>query len=75
MANLQRVVQRLEPGRVERPVVAAEIRVRGAGGDDQLVVGQLAIAQTYALRVRLHRRGLGQEDGDIALCAQDATDG
>ena len=51
-ADLERVVERLQAGRVRRPFVVAEVVVRGARGDDQVVVGQLAAVSstTRALR-------------------------
>ena len=39
-ADLERVGERLQAGRVARPVVVAEVAVRRAGGDDQVVVRQ-----------------------------------
>ena len=37
-ADLQRVLEALEPGRERLPLVVAEVGVAGAGGDDQVVV-------------------------------------
>ena len=39
-ADLERVLQALEPGRERLPLVVAEVGVAGAGGDDQVVVGE-----------------------------------
>ena len=36
----------LRPGATLRPLVVAEVRVRRAGGDDQVVVGELAVASS-----------------------------
>ena len=36
---------RLEPGREALPLVVAEVRVGRAGGDDQVVVGELAVGR------------------------------
>ena len=44
-ADLGGVLDRLQAGSELLPLVVAEIVVRGAGGDDQRVVGHLAVAQ------------------------------
>ena len=51
-ADLERVFERLQPGRVRPPVVVAEVRVRRAGGDDQVVVGESPRRRPGARRVR-----------------------
>ena len=51
-ADLEGVGQRLQAGRERRPVVVAEVAVGGAGGDDQVVVGQRARRRPDALRAR-----------------------
>ena len=49
-AELQGVVDRLHARRVEGELVVAEVRLAGAGGDDQTVVGQLDRAQVGGRR-------------------------
>ena len=44
------------PGRVRLPVGVAEVRVRRAGGDDERVVGDLAVGQQHACGARGRRR-------------------
>ena len=39
-ADLERVLQALEPGRERLPFVVAEVGVAGAGGDDEIVVAE-----------------------------------
>ena len=52
-AHLERVFQRLQARRVRPPVVVAEVRVRRAGGDDQVVVGELgAVGEVHDLARR-----------------------
>ena len=41
-ADLGRLLEGLEPGRVFLPLVVAEVRVLGAAGEDEIVVAQLA---------------------------------
>ena len=57
-ADLDRVLERLQPGRVLLPVVVAEVRVSGAGGEDQEVVGERSVgeANLAARRVDARRR-------------------
>ena len=49
-AELQGVVDRLHARRMEGQLVVAEVRLAGAGGDDQAVVGQLDRAQVGGRR-------------------------
>ena len=41
--DLERIVERLEPGCARRPLGMTEVGVRRAGGDDQVVVGDLDV--------------------------------
>ena len=48
--DLQRVVERLQAGRALGPFAVAEVRMRRAGGDDQVVVGMMRPAFSPTLR-------------------------
>ena len=49
-ADLERVLDRLQARRERRPLVVPEVGVRGAGGDDEVVVGELAVGEAHASR-------------------------
>jgi hypothetical protein len=51
-----------------------EVGVRGAGGDHQEVVRQLALVDAHPAGVRLDRVGLGQQHRGVGLASQDAAD-
>ena len=58
--DLERVLERLEPGRDAPPLVVAEVRVRRAGRDDQEVVVDHAVGQEQAIARAGRRRGLAR---------------
>ena len=70
-AELQGVVDRLHARRVEGELVVAEVRLAGAGGDDQAVVGQLDRAQVGGRRgvddagVEIEAGHLGEHHADV----------
>ena len=71
-ADLERVLDRLQAGRVRRPVVMAEIGVPRPGGDDQVVVGELrAVLQLHPPRGGVEADDLAEEDLGIAGAVQD----
>jgi hypothetical protein len=72
--DVEGVLQALEAGGMGRPVVVAEVRVRGARGHDQEVVGQLAVGEPHALAGHVDARGLGHQHRDVALPPEDAPD-
>ena len=47
-ADLQRILERLQSGRERAPLVVAEVGVGRAGGENQVVVGHLAVGQDHA---------------------------
>ena len=53
----------------------AEIGVGGARGQDEEVVRQLPVAEDQALAAKVDPGGVGQEDGRVALPAQDVAQG
>ncbi len=67
------VVQVLEPGREALPFIVAEVGMRGAAGDQQIVVVDAAAVQVNAPRGGIDARDLAHEHGDIALLAQDVA--
>ena len=68
------VLDRLEPGRDRGPLVVAEIGVGRAGGDDQVVVADLAVGQHDAPGRRIDRDGLAQDDLHVLLVPEDPAD-
>ena len=60
--DLERVLDRLEAGRVRLPLVVAEVGVRRAGRDDQEVVAELcAVGEPHALRRGVDRHHLAEQ--------------
>jgi hypothetical protein len=74
-ADVDRVVQRLEAGGMTAPLLVAEIGVGGARGQDEEVVRHLPVAEDQALVAEVDSGGIGQEDGRVALPAQDVAQG
>ena len=73
--DLQRILQRLEPGRQGFPFVVAEVRVACAGGHDERVVGEhVARVEGHAPRRRVHRLRLGEEHAHARGVAQDGAE-
>ena len=62
-SDLERIVQRLQSGRTRRPFGMAEVRVRGAGRDDQVVVRSQRLWCAAASRTRIEgHSSLGRID-------------
>ena len=59
-ADFEGVLDRLETRAVARPVVAAEVGVRGSRGNNQVVVRQLAAVEKDAAAVRVGGTRLGE---------------
>ena len=64
-ADLERVLDALEAGREGRPLVVAEVGVGRAGGEDEVVVGELAVGQDELLRGEVDADRLRQHDRDV----------
>ena len=76
-ANRQRIVERLETRRGLAPFVVAEVRMRRAGGDDQVVVRQRRsppIEVDDLLRRRIDVLDVGEQHAQARLLAQDPAD-
>src|SRR6185295_2326129 len=73
-SHLERIVQRLETRCARLPLRVAEVRVRRAGGDDQIVVGERSMIGDDRLRRRIDRADIGQQHLDVPLVAQDPAD-
>src|SRR5262249_13697871 len=69
--DLQRVLEALEPGREDFPVLVAEVRVAGACRQDERVVSDLAPVERETPRGEIHLLDFGQEDRDVPRAAQD----
>src|SRR5439155_22540906 len=68
----QRVLERLQAGRIRLPVVVAEIGVTGAGRDDQVVVLDGRSILEHDARAReLDRPYLAEQDARVARVPKD----
>ena len=75
-ANLGGVLDSFEAGRERLPLIVAEIGVRGAGGEDEIVVGEAGAAgQCYLPCGNVDADHLVHEHLSVALMAQDGADG
>ncbi len=72
-ANLQRIADAFQAWRILRPVVVAEVRMPGAGGDNQIIVRKLAVVRRHHLAIQVDRRGLDQQYFDVLLMSEDAA--
>ena len=70
-ADFGGVFDGLQPGRQRLPLVVAEIVMRGAGGDHQIVIGPLAIGQDHAAVGDIEIHHLGKQHFRIVMAAQD----
>ena len=70
-AQVERVLERLEAGRVACPVVVAEVAVRGAARDDKKVVLEALAACLDRARDHIDGAHLVVEDRDVFLPAED----
>ena len=70
----ERVVERLEAGRELLPLIVAEVGVRGAARDEQIVVGNLRDRPATTMRAAVSMpQHLAHVHGDVALVAQDVA--
>ena len=73
--DLERVIDRLEAGRVAGPLVVAEVREPGAGGDDEGVVGDRpAVGHGDLALRRIDPDRLAEEDGGVPVASQDRAE-
>lgn len=73
-ANLKSIFERFQSWRHRAPVIAPEIRMRRASGDNQVVVADFAVRQNDHLPLRIDRACLGQQHLDVFLAPQDPSD-
>ncbi len=74
-ANLEGILERLEAGRMARPLVVPEIAVAGAGRDDQVVVPDgRSLVQPHFPRGQINRPGLGEQHTDVRGMTEDPAD-
>ena len=66
-ANLQGVVEGLEPGRETSPRLVAEVGVGGPGRHHQVIVGDLRVGEHHAPALGVDRGDVGQENGRVPL--------
>ena len=70
--DLERVGDRLEPGRVGGPLLVAEVGMPDAGGDDEAVVCHpAAVLEADATAGGIEVHGLAEQDLDVGLAAQE----
>ena len=75
-ADLERVLQALEPRRERLPFIVAEVGVAGAGGDDEIVVaGSGAVGEAHRAGVDVDIAHLGEEHLGVLRRAKDGADG
>ena len=65
-ADLERVLDALEARGERRPLLVAEVGVGRARGEDEVVVGQLAVGEEELLRGEIDAHRLGQHDRDVS---------
>ena len=74
-ADLHRIGQRLQTRRVRRPRVVAEVAVRHAGGDDQIIVDEFgAILQHHRAARRIDALHVAEQHRDVPLSGEDMPD-
>ena len=73
-ADVQRVADSLQSGRVRRPFVVAEIGVGHPGRHDEVVVVEVAIFEEDALLLHLDPLDDAHEDRDVALPPEQLAD-
>ena len=74
--DLDSVFDALQAGSKTRPFLLAEVRVGGAGGNDEVVISQLsADVKPDASRLHVDPVHFIHQDFGIGLVAQDAADG
>ncbi len=73
--HLVGVFERFQAGRVRGPIVATEVTVGSAAGDDQVVVTDgRVVVERDRLGLRVDADDLGQQHQKILLLAQDVAD-
>ena len=73
-ADSRAIFNSLQAGRIARPLIVTEIRVRGTGRDHQIVVGNFAGLRLNALLLRADAAHIFHENRGIALRAQNVPD-
>src|SRR5579864_7213544 len=75
-ADLDSVFNAFKAGSIGGPVVFSEVRVRGAGGENEVVVGKMcAGSEAYATRLDIDGGHRVHEDFSVLLVAQDGSNG
>jgi hypothetical protein len=74
-ADVERIFQRFQSGRVRRPGVVAEIAVHRAGGDDQIVVRDVgAVIELHFFPGGIDGAHVTHEHRHVALAGEDVAD-
>ena len=73
-ANLQRILEVLQSRREAAPLVVAKIGVRRAGGENQVVIAQLAVGQDDAAPGDVDALEFRQQDFDVGLPPENPPD-
>ena len=72
--DLQRILERLQPGRERAPLVVTEIGVGRTGGENQEVVAHLAVRQDYPSPVDVHAAQFREQYFDVGLPPENPPD-
>ena len=74
-ANLQRIFNGLQAGCQRLPFIVSEIGVHRAGGDDQIVVGQLEAVHLDDASLQIEAQHFAQQDFDVGVLGEDVANG
>ena len=75
-ADLEGILDALEPRRERLPLGMAEVGVTGSGGDGTIVVANgLAVGEHDRPIRRVNPHHLAEQDVDVALCTENRADG
>jgi hypothetical protein len=74
-ANGEGVFQRLQPRRIAFPLVMSEVGMRGAGGDDQGVIGQFALREMHDAAFKIDVERFVHQHRDVLVLLQDLPQG
>src|SRR5262249_25574513 len=73
-ADFERVVQVFQAGCEGRPFVVAEVRLTGAGGEDEVIVGEVFVAHNDAPGGEVDGGDVGETHLDVALLPENRAD-
>ena len=74
-ADVEGILQTLEPGSDSRPVVVTEVRMGRTCGDDQVVVGDVLVTDSDRSGLAINGASFTQDDRDVLLIPENRSDG